>query len=153
MEKIDEDVKKARLRLTTIVISPVSKLWLISHPELQGSKPEHSVFLAQGEGVDPHPQCDDCQSSLCNEQSDLHEQVVTSVHELMINGAERHKPQEGTLLVQIRAQLAANLTTSEPISDAVTEEDIDPRPTKIRKISEPKWASQKLIIPNPRWVR
>ena len=34
--EIDEDVKKARQRLTTIVILPVSKLWLINHPDLQG---------------------------------------------------------------------------------------------------------------------
>ena len=98
--------------------------------------------------MDPHLQCDYCQSSLCNEQNDLHEQVVTAVHELMINGAERHEPQEGTLLVQTRA-LAADHSSSEPPGDQVTEEDINPRPAKIRKISEPKVGKSKIDNSKP----
>ena len=42
--EIDEEVKKEHQRLTTIVISPVSKLRLINHPDWQGRAASQSIM-------------------------------------------------------------------------------------------------------------
>ena len=52
-------------------------------------------------------------------------------------------------MIQTRAQLAADLSSSEPPSDSVTEEDMNPRPAKIRKISEPKVGKSKIDNSKP----
>ena len=52
-------------------------------------------------------------------------------------------------MVQTRAQLAADLSSGELAGDQVAEEDIDPRPTKIRKISEPKLGKSKIDNSKP----
>ena len=78
---------------------------MINHPELNSKDPKHSLFLSNQESCNVS-QCTDCESTSCNEDYNLHLEVIQAVDNLLKNGAQRLLPVEGMLLVQTRSQAA-----------------------------------------------
>jgi transposase InsO family protein len=112
---IDLEVRAKRIKMPTIVMSNVCKVWLINHPTMVADEPKHSLFLAEREDKD-QATCNCCQNDSCNADFLLHTEVIKSLDNLMKDGARRLPPVEGTLLVQTRAQkLALELAESDTV--------------------------------------
>jgi hypothetical protein len=99
---IDVAVQNKRKLLPTLILSGVGKVWLINHPEMTKEEPKHSLFLNEQERSPTT--CEHCHCDSCDGDFMFHTELIKSLDNLFIDGAQRLPFEEGTMLVQTRSQ-------------------------------------------------